>query len=47
MINEIIARFFKYHAGGDDKLYINFAWPYLCFGDHKLKRVSAASEPTI
>ena len=27
MINEIIARFLEFHAGSDDKMYINFAWP--------------------
>ena len=29
MKNEIITRFLEFHAGGDDKLYINFAWPYV------------------
>ena len=29
MKNEIIARFLGFHAGGDDKLQINFAWPYV------------------
>ena len=28
MKNEIIARFLEFHAGSDDKLSINFAWPY-------------------
>ena len=27
MKNEIIAKFLEFHAGGDDKLYTNFAWP--------------------
>ena len=27
MKNEIITRFLEFHAGGDDKLQINFAWP--------------------
>ena len=27
MKNEIIARLLKFHVDGDDKLYINFAWP--------------------
>jgi len=25
--NEFFDAFFKYHAGGDDKLQINLAWP--------------------
>ena len=28
MKNENFDGFFKYHVGGDDKLQINFAWPY-------------------
>ena len=27
MKNEIIPRFLEFNVGGDDKLYINFAWP--------------------
>ena len=34
MKNEIIARFFKYHASSDDKLQINFAWPYSMYITH-------------
>ena len=39
---EIIALFLKTHAGGDDKLRINLAWPYTCYHTSLLSKLFSA-----